>query len=93
MQKLLNELSNKENRIAQFRTIITLNMNGNSHSFEGICKGTILQKKSGYEGFGYDPIFQPNGYNQSFAEMSSTDKNKISHRGLAVEKLVSFLNS
>lgn len=89
--KLLSEMAGVENRNAQFRTVICLNLDGNQYYFEGICKGTILTKKQGNQGFGYDPIFQPNGFKQSFAEMDSADKNRISHRGLAIEKLVKFL--
>jgi XTP/dITP diphosphohydrolase len=92
MQKLLLELENKENRKAQFRTAICLNLNRKQFLFNGICKGEILTKKHGEKGFGYDPIFQPQEYNQSFAEMSSEEKNKISHRGLAIQKLVNFLS-
>lgn len=91
MTKLLSELADVEYRNAQFRTMICLNLDGNQYYFEGICKGTILTKKQGNQGFGYDPIFQPNGFEQSFAEMTSVDKNRISHRGLAIEKLVAFL--
>ena len=91
MQKLLSELKNKENRKAQFRTAICLNIDDKQYLFEGICKGEILTKKEGEKGFGYDPIFKPQGYDISFAEMSSTAKNKISHRGIAIKKLVEFL--
>jgi len=91
MQKLLHELNGKENRKAQFRTAICLNLDGKQFLFEGICKGEILTEKQGEKGFGYDPIFQPKGYQQSFATMQRNEKNKISHRGLAIEKLVTFL--
>ena len=91
MQKLLSKLKNKENRKAQFRTAICLNIDDKQYLFEGICKGEILTKKEGEKGFGYDPIFKPQGYDISFAEMSSTAKNKISHRGIAIKKLVEFL--
>lgn len=93
MSKLLDNLEGKSNRKAQFRTIITLNLAGESYDFEGICRGLITENKSGNGGFGYDPIFRPEGYQESFAEMSFEEKNKISHRGLAIQKLVSFLNS
>lgn len=93
MQKLLIELNDKENRKAQFRTSICLNLNGKQFLFHGICKGDILTQKQGEKGFGYDPIFQPKEYSQSFAEMSSEEKNKISHRGLAIQKLVDFLSN
>ena len=92
MTKLLSNLEGKSDRKAQFRTIITLNLNGESFDFEGICRGTIIHTRSGSGGFGYDPIFQPSGYTETFAEMSSEEKNKISHRGLAIQKLVNFLN-
>ena len=92
MDKLLKNLDDEENRSAQFRTVIALNLHGKSYEFEGICKGTILTSKAGEKGFGYDPIFQPEGYSQSFAEMSSEEKNKISHRGIAIQKLINFLN-
>ncbi|WP_028892944.1 non-canonical purine NTP diphosphatase [Tenacibaculum sp. 47A_GOM-205m] len=93
MQKLLNELHNQTNRDAQFRTSICLNLNGEQFLFDGVCKGEILSKKQGEQGFGYDPIFQPEGYNKSFAEMTAEEKNNISHRGLAIQQLVSFLKS
>lgn len=92
MHKLLSELDNSSDRIAQFRTVVTLNLNGNQFLFEGICKGEILKNKQGEKGFGYDPIFKPEGFNSSFAEMTSSIKNKISHRGIAIQKLVDFLN-
>lgn len=91
MQKLLSELENKTNRKAKFRTAIALHLNGEKYLFEGICKGEIITEKQGEKGFGYDPIFKPEGYNASFAEMSSEEKNKISHRGIAIQKLVAFL--
>lgn len=93
MQKLLSELKNKTNRNAQFRTVICLNLEGKQHIFEGICKGTILQEKEGTKGFGYDPIFKPIGFENSFANMTSDEKNRISHRGIAIQKLVEFLTS
>ena len=91
MQKLLADLANEDNRRAQFRTVICLKMGESEYLFEGVVKGTITRSFSGKEGFGYDPIFMPDGYNQTFAEMPMDEKNKISHRGLAVEKLVNFL--
>ncbi len=91
MQKLLVDLEDKTDRNAQFRTAVALNINDDNFLFEGICKGEILAKKHGEKGFGYDPIFKPEGFNKSFAEMSSTEKNKISHRGIAIKKLVDFL--
>ena len=93
MQKLLKNLKGKTNRKAQFRTSIALYLNGNYHFFEGVCKGEILQEKQGNFGFGYDPIFKPEGYNKSFAEMSIEEKGKISHRGIAMKKLISFLST
>jgi XTP/dITP diphosphohydrolase len=91
MQKLLQELNGKENRKAQFRTAICLQLDGKQFFFDGICKGEILTEKQGEKGFGYDPIFQPEGDCQSFARMQRNEKNKISHRGLAIKKLVIFL--
>ena len=93
MKKLLSELENKANRKAQFRTSICLNIDTKQFIFEGICKGEILSKKQGKKGFGYDPIFKPNKYDISFAEMSSKEKNKISHRGIAIQELVKFLEN
>jgi len=93
MQKLLSELETKSNRKAQFRTAIALNLNNKQFLFEGICKGKILTEKQGTDGFGYDPIFKPNGFNNSFAEMTSEEKNKISHRGKTVEQLIKFLKN
>lgn len=93
MSKLLNELDDKTDRKAQFRTAIVLNLDHQQYVFEGICKGEILREKSGNGGFGYDPIFKPSGFSTSFAEMNSEEKNKISHRGIAIQKLVQFLNS
>ncbi|QTE23009.1 non-canonical purine NTP diphosphatase [Polaribacter cellanae] len=93
MQKLLSELKNKENRKAQFRTAVCLNLNGKQFLFEGICKGEILTEKQGEKGFGYDPIFKPEGFSESFASMNPKEKNKISHRGIAIKKLVEFLTN
>ncbi len=93
MEKLLSTMKGVDNRNARFRTVIALHIDGNQYLFEGVCEGIILKKKSGTEGFGYDPIFQPKGYNRSFAEMSMEEKGKISHRGIAVSKLISFLNN
>jgi XTP/dITP diphosphohydrolase len=91
MQKLLKELAGKENRKAQFRTVICLIRNGKEYLFEGIVKGEIIQEKRGGEGFGYDPIFVPEGYDLTFAELGDDVKNTISHRARAVEKLCQFL--
>lgn len=93
MNKLLNNLKNQFNRNAQFRTVIALNLDGKQFIFEGVCKGEILKSNQGSCGFGYDPIFMPNGYNKSFAEMSMNEKAAISHRGKAIEKLVTFLKN
>ena len=93
MQKLLRELKGKENRKAQFRTTICLIMNGKEYLFEGIVKGEIIEEKRGVTGFGYDPIFVPEGYDLTFAELGNDIKNTISHRARAVEKLCLFLNN
>ena len=93
MNKLLAELKEKTNRNAQFRTVIALILDGETHIFEGIIKGTIAQKKLGSGGFGYDPIFIPEGYQQSFAQLGIDVKNSISHRARAMEKLFKFLHS
>ena len=93
MQLVLQKLKGNTNRAAQFRTAICLIYHGNEYIFEGIVKGEILEEKKGEAGFGYDPIFQPDGYSSSFAEMDLDEKNKISHRGRAIEKLVDFLNT
>lgn len=91
IEKLLKELEGKENRKAQFRTAICLNIDGKQFTFEGVCKGDISEKKSGYYGFGYDPVFKPKGFQESFAAMKLWEKNRISHRAIAVRKLVEFL--
>ena len=93
MIKLLNNLKEKNNRKAQFRTAISLIIDGNKYLFEGIIKGEIGITKRGDSGFGYDPIFIPEGYNETFAELGSDIKNKISHRALAINKLCEFLHS
>lgn len=92
MCKLLENLEGKNNRSAQFKTVIALNLNGELHTFTGLCKGTILTEKRGEKGFGYDPIFQPEGYHQTFAEMPLKLKNKISHRGKAIKQIINFLS-
>ncbi len=91
MQKVLQELGETPNRAAQFKTVIALVLQGKEYFFEGVVKGEILKEKTGKGGFGYDPIFRPIGYKESFAEMSIAQKNEISHRGLAVKKLITFL--
>lgn len=90
-QKLLNEMRDKENRNAQFRTAILLILDGKKHLFEGTVKGTITHTEKGADGFGYDSIFIPEGYDKTFAELGEEIKNKISHRAEAVKKLAKFL--
>lgn len=92
MQKVLGKLEGKENRKAKFRTVLALIYEGKEYIFSGEVEGEILKEERGGEGFGYDPIFRPNGYLKSFAEMSREEKNQISHRAMAVAKLVDFLN-
>ena len=92
MNKLLLNLGNAKNRKAQFRTVIALIFEGEEYVFDGICKGEITKEKAGNKGFGYDPIFKPDGFNQSFAEMPLEKKAKISHRGLAFNELIQFLS-
>ena len=92
MKKLLAELEGKDNRKAQFRTAICLIEGGQSHLFEGIVKGEIIREKRGASGFGYDPVFMPEGYTETFAEMGAEEKNKISHRARAVQHLCEYLN-
>lgn len=91
MKKLLHEMEGKENRKARFRTVIALVWNGKTYTFEGIVNGIITTTKRGENGFGYDPIFIPEGYKQTFAELGNDIKNQISHRAKAVEKLDEFL--
>lgn len=91
MKKLLQDMEGIENRKAQFRTVFALIIDGKEHLFEGIVKGEITKNRRGTTGFGYDPIFIPEGYTQTFAEMGTELKNKISHRALATEKLCKFL--
>lgn len=91
MKKLLHEMEGMENRKARFRTVIALVWNGKTYTFDGIVNGTITTAKRGENGFGYDPIFIPEGYDQTFAELGDNIKNQISHRAKAVEKLDEFL--
>ena len=93
MNKLLDALETKEDRSAQFKTVITLNLEGKQHLFTGIAKGNITFEKTGNYGFGYDPIFQPDNYKETFAEISSEIKNTISHRAKATKQLIDYLNS
>jgi XTP/dITP diphosphohydrolase len=93
MDLVLKKLAAKTNRKAQFKTIIALNINNQQHIFEGIVKGEITLEKSGNQGFGYDPIFQPEGFSTTFAQMTMEQKTVISHRGIAVQKLIKFLSN
>ena len=93
MNKLLHELENSKDRKAQFKTVIALHLSNTLEVFTGICEGEITKSKKGNSGFGYDPIFKPLGYNQTFAEMDLELKNKISHRGKAVSLLINFLKN
>lgn len=91
MQKLLFDLQDKENRSAQFRTVIALLLDGKEHYFEGTIQGEIIQQKEGTNGFGYDPIFKPHGYDKTFGDLPEEVKNTLSHRAIATQKLVAFL--
>jgi XTP/dITP diphosphohydrolase len=91
MEKVLSELHGNSNRKARFKTVIALKIDSNEFLFEGIVYGTISEEKKGEKGFGYDPIFIPDGYDRTYAEMSLEEKNIMSHRALAVEKLKIFL--
>ena len=93
VNKLLLEIEGKENRKAAFKTVISLILNGKEYQFEGRADGSITTEKHGSGGFGYDPVFLPDGYHQTFSEMDATLKNKISHRGKATAKLVAFLQT
>ena len=93
IQKLLHNLEDKPLRKARFRTVISLIMDGQEHLFEGICEGRILDTPAGGKGFGYDPVFAPEGASRSFAEMTMEEKNHYSHRRKAADKLVAFLNN
>ncbi len=93
MNKLLEALKNEENRSAQFKTVITLNLNGKQYLFTGIAKGEITLTKTGTNGFGYDPIFKPENFDKTFAELSLETKNTIGHRGKAVHQLIDFLST
>ncbi len=92
MELVLSKLEEKENRKARFRTVVALIQDGKETLMEGIVEGTIIETKTGNDGFGYDPIFMPNGYDITFAQMDMETKNRISHRGLAIDKLVEALN-
>jgi len=93
MNKLLEALKDQADRSAQFKTVIALNIKGRQHLFTGIAKGEITFDKTGNHGFGYDPVFLPENYTETFAELSSEIKNKISHRAKATQQLIDFLNS
>lgn len=93
IDKLLDKLKGTEDRTAQFRTVVCLIIGGNEHFFEGTCKGRILAAQKGTEGFGYDPVFVPDGADKTFAEMSLEEKNAFSHRRKAIDGLVLFLNN
>ena len=91
IELVLRKLKNKANRNSRFKTIISLIIDGKSVNFEGVVEGKITEEKRGSNGFGYDPIFQPNGYASTFGEMSLKEKNKISHRSIAINKMVQYL--
>src|SRR5690606_31441262 len=91
MDKLLKNLQNKNDRSAQFKTVIALNLESETFIFTGICKGSITHFKTGEKGFGYDPLFKPEGFNETFAQMDLGLKNQIGHRGKALQQLINFL--
>lgn len=93
MNLLLQNLAKKKDRTAQFRTVITLILDGKISQFEGVVKGEIISEKVGNQGFGYDPIFIPEGYNRTFAEMTLDEKNNLSHRTRALQKMVEFFEN
>lgn len=93
VNKLLHEMQGKTNRRACFKTVVALILDGEAHFFEGRVDGTIIESPRGREGFGYDPVFVPDGFSETFAEMSAEQKNKISHRGRAMAKLIEFLQN
>jgi XTP/dITP diphosphohydrolase len=92
IEKLLSKLASSENKTARFRTVISLILDGKEYFFEGICNGKIISERKGNNGFGYDPVFIPDGSDKTFAEMDMAEKNKFSHRKKAMEKLINFLN-
>lgn len=91
VEKLLQEMQGISNRKARFRTVIALIQDGKEYAFEGVAEGEIIEQRTGTGGFGYDPVFKPTGYDQTFAELSMEEKNQISHRGKAVQALIKFL--
>ncbi|MCX3265942.1 non-canonical purine NTP diphosphatase [Pedobacter agri] len=93
IQLVLQKLEGQNNRKARFKTVISLMLDGENHLFEGVINGKITEGLSGSKGFGYDPIFQPDGYDITFAEMDMSEKNKISHRAIALNKMIEFLNN
>lgn len=93
MDKLLDNLLDKNDRSAQFKTVVALILNGEQHTFTGICEGSIIKEKRGNKGFGYDPIFIANGFTETFAQISLEEKNRVGHRGKAVQKLIGFLQN
>ena len=92
IDKLLTNLKNADNKTARFKTVISLLLDGGEYFFEGICTGKIIGERKGNNGFGYDPVFIPDGSDKTFAEMDMAEKNKFSHRKKAIEKLINFLN-
>lgn len=92
IDKLLQNIKDKEDRTAQFRTVVCLITEGEINFFEGVCRGRIITEQRGSEGFGYDPVFMPDGADKTFAEMSMEEKNKYSHRRKAMDKLIAFLH-
>ncbi|MGI0105826.1 non-canonical purine NTP diphosphatase [Salinimicrobium sp. WS361] len=93
IDKLLKELQNKGDRSARFKTVIALHFEGQLHTFTGICSGNVIFERKGLQGFGYDPVFQPEGKEVTFAEMELSEKSKISHRARATQQLIDFLAS
>ncbi|MHA6280794.1 non-canonical purine NTP diphosphatase [Salinimicrobium sp. CAU 1759] len=93
MEKLLHELQGKKDRSARFKTVIALHLDSKLHTFNGICSGNIIFERKGLQGFGYDPVFQPEGKEVTFAEMSLEEKSQISHRARATRQLIDFLSS
>lgn len=89
---LLRNLAGKENRRARFRTVVALILGGREYLFEGVVEGQIIDRETGHEGFGYDPLFRPDGYDRTFAQMTTEEKNAVSHRARAVRKLATFLH-
>lgn len=92
VNKLLSQLEEKENRNGRFKTVIALNIEDNQNIFTGICKGEIIKEKRGKQGFGYDPVFKPEGFKHTFAEMSLSEKGEISHRAKAFKELIAYLS-